>query len=188
MAMVRAMAALSVLVVKVKIIAYLFIGLMLSLLSACATNQAELPAVTPAQLSNNPESAMKGTELTWGGEVVSVKNEQDRTLLEILAYPLNSSGEPASGYTSIGRFLADRQGYLEPREFKAGSRVTVTGPFLGFRDGKVDEAFYRYPALDAQGLTLWPEQAINQFREPRVHFGIGVGSHGRSGVGIGVGF
>jgi len=145
-------------------------------------------SVTPAQLSSNPDSALKGTELVWGGEIISVKNQADRTLLEVLAYPLNSSGEAAASRASTGRFLADRKGYLEPREYKPGRRVTVKGPFLGYKDGEVDGIFYRYPALEARALTLWPEKTTNYFRQPRVNIGVGIGSHGRSGVGIGVGF
>jgi outer membrane lipoprotein len=171
-----------------RVIAHLAMGLMVAAFSACSTNNIQQSSVTPAQLSSHPGSGVKGTELIWGGDIVSVKNEVDRTLLEILAYPLNSSGEAVAGYTSTGRFLADRHGYLEAREYKAGRRVTVKGPFLGFKDGKLDEAFYRYPVLEAQELTLWPEQSINQYRQPRVNVGIGIGSHGRSGVSIGVGF
>lgn len=182
------MAALSILVVAVKFVAWLTRGLVIITLSACSTHNIQQPSVTPAQLSSNPDSAVKGTELTWGGDIVSVRNEVDRTLVEILAYPLNSSGEIATGYSSTGRFLADREGYLEPREYMAGRRVTVEGPFLGFKDGQVDDAFYRYPVLEARALTLWPEASINQYRQPRVNVGVGIGSHGRSGVSIGVGF
>lgn len=171
-----------------KTAARLATGLMIAVLSACSSNNIGQSSVTPAQLSSNPDSALKGTELTWGGEIISVKNEADRTLLEVLAYPLNNSREFVAGSASTGRFLADRKGYLEPREYKSGRRVTVEGPFLGFKDGEVDGVFYRYPALEARELILWPEQAINQFRQPRVNVGVGIGSHGRSGVGIGVGF
>lgn len=174
--------------VVVRLVAGLAVGLMIAALSACSSNSVRQPSVTPAQLSSNPDPELKGTELVWGGEIISVKNETDRTLLEILAYPLNSSGEAAAGRASTGRFLADRKGYLEPREYKPGRRVTVKGPFLGYKDGEVEGAFYRYPALEARELTLWPEKTTNYFRQPRVNVGVGIGSHGRSGVGIGVGF
>ena len=173
--------------VAVKIIACLAAGLLVATLPACTSNNIQQPVATPTQLSTSPGSAVKGMVLTWGGDIVSVRNEADRTLLEVLAYPLNTSGEVVTGYASMGRFLADRQGYLEPREYKAGCKVTVKGPFLGFKDGKVDGAFYRYPVLQAQELTLWPERSSMQYTKPRVGVGVGVGSHG-SGVSVGVGF
>jgi len=188
MALVWAVETLSVLVVMVRAVFYPFIVLIAVVLQACATHSIQQPVVSPAQLSSSPDLVAKGNELLWGGEIVSVVNESDSTLLEILAYPLKTSGEPATGYTSIGRFLADREGFLEPHEYPAGSRVTVKGPLLGFKDGKVDEAIYRYPALDAVELTLWPAEIMNQYHQPRVNVGFGIGSHGRSGVGIGVGF
>jgi len=171
-----------------RLLACLATGLVIATISACSTNNIQQSSATPAQFSSHPDSAVKGTELIWGGEIVSVRNEVDRTLLEILAYPLNSSGGIVAGYSSTGRFLADRQGYLEPREYVAGRRVTVKGPFLGFKDGQVDDAFYRYPVLEARELILLPEPSIEQYRQPRVNVGVGVGSHGRSGVSIGVGF
>lgn len=188
MARLWALGSLSLLVVAVRIFTWLVAGLMIAALSGCSSHPVQQQSVTPAQLSTNPDPELKGTELVWGGEIISVKNETDRTLLEVLAYPLNSSGEAVAGRASTGRFLADREGYLEPREYKPGRRVTVTGPFLGYKDGEVDGTFYRYPALEARQLTLWPEKTTNRFRQPRVNVGVGIGSHGRSGVGIGVGF
>ena len=182
------MGALSVLVVVMRIFACLVLGLMIAALSACASNDTGRSSLSPAQLSSRPDPDLKGTELTWGGEIISVKNETDRTVLEILAYPLNNAGETLTGRASTGRFLADREGYLEPREYKPGRGVTVKGPFLGYKDGEVDGAFYRYPALDARELILWPEKTTDYFPRPRVNVGVGIGSHGRSGVGIGVGF
>ena len=188
MAWLWALGSLSVLMVVVKVVACMAMGLMVVALSACSSNNMGQSSVTPAQLSSKPDAGLKGTELVWGGEILSVKNETDRTLLEILAYPLNNSGEAAAGRASTGRFLADRKGYLEPREYKPGRRVTVKGPFLGYKDGEVDGTFYRYPALEARELILWPEKTTDQFRQPRVNVGVGIGSYGRSGVGIGVGF
>ena len=188
MARLRALGSLSLLVVVMRFVSVLVAGLMIAAISACSSYPVQQQSVTPARLSSNPDPELKGTELIWGGEIISVKNETDRTLLEILAYPLNSSGEAVAGRASTGRFLADRKGYLEPREYKPGRRVTVKGIFLGYKDGEVDGTFYRYPALEARALTLWPEKKTNHFRQPRVNVGVGIGSHGRSGVGIGVGF
>ena len=159
------------------------------LLAACATDSSLQSAYpSPQQLSSHPGEASRGASLQWGGEIVAVENLQDRTLLEVLAYPLRSSGEPRTDREPLGRFLADNKGFLEPREYRPGRQLTVSGTLLGFRDGRIGDAFYRYPAWQVEMLTLWPEDTRTLQREPRVNLGIGVGSHGRSGVGIGIGF
>lgn len=160
------------------------------LITACATDSAlHRDQPNPAQLSADPDQAPRGAILQWGGEIIEVENFKDKTRLEILAYPLKDNGEPRTGKKPLGRFLADNNGYLEPREYLPGRRLTVSGILLGFKDGKVGDALYRYPALQVDSLTLWPEESAPLLeRQPRVNVGIGVGSHGRSGVGIGIGF
>ena len=160
------------------------------LLAGCATQQTvDSQGPTPAQLSTSKDQTIKGQYFTWGGTIVSVTNKSDRTVLEILAYPLSSSGEPQTGRQPSGRFLADRSGFLEPEEYEPGKRITVSGPLLGYKDGLVGESPYTYPALDAQELKLFQDiPEIYDNRRPRFNLGIGVGSHGRSSVGIGVGF
>ena len=136
--------------------------------------------------------AVKGQVLTWGGSIVSIKNLKDRTLLEVMAYPLASDGKPRTDLQSQGRFLADYPGFLEPTEYQPGRLVTVTGPMLGYKDGKVGDADYRYPALQANEMKLWDRQAAGRgWSRPAINVGVGVGSGGSSGwgnIGIGIGF
>lgn len=165
------------------------IGLLTFMLVGCSTTEvAQISGPTPQDLSRNPDQSLKGQETTWGGEIVSLRNEADRTIVEILAYPLSSSGEPLSDRNSLGRFLADRPGFLEPKEYTAGKRITVTGRLLGYKDGKVGETAYTYPVLEARDISLYQETQPRYYdQKPRVNVGVGVGSYG-SGVGIGIGF
>ncbi|MGV6827271.1 MAG: Slp family lipoprotein [bacterium] len=144
--------------------------------------------ITPGQLSGNHDLVARGSNLRWGGEIVSVENYASNTVLEIIAYPLNASGEPSVGQASTGRFLADRKGFLEPREYKPGRRVTISGPLLGFQDRPIGQTQVAFPALDAQQIQIWgdsPRQ--NTGIRPRVNIGVSGGSGGGR-VGVGVGF
>ncbi len=159
------------------------------LLNACTTTgTTNIPAVTPKSLSLSVDQSVKGQDFTWGGSVLSLKNLKDRSLLEVMAYPLDSNGQPDAGGTPLGRFLADYPGFLEPKEFSSGQLVTVTGPLLGYKDGKVGEADYRYPALQADQIKRWDVQPRHPDNKPRVHFGFGFGSGGYRNIGIGIGF
>lgn len=161
-----------------------------ALLAGCATMPGEggVDGVTPGQLAANKTLVEKGTSVTWGGEIVAVENFTGNTVLQVIAYPLKDSGEPRTDRASLGRFLADQQGFLEPREFRPGRRVTISGPLLGFQDREIGEAVLALPALDVQQLQLWTDTVgSDYYRQPRVNVGIGTGSYG-SGVGIGIGF
>ncbi len=94
--------------------------------------------------------------------------------------------------SSQGRFLADYPGFLDPAEYPVGKLVTVTGPMLGYTDGQVGDAFYRYPALRADELRGWEEETSSwRYPRPKVHVGVGIGGGSRGGwgnIGIGIGF
>ena len=162
------------------------------LLAGCQSSGGTLPpGPVPAQLSATADPSVKGQRLTWGGSVIRVKNLRDRTLVEIMAYPLDSEGRPRTGQPSQGRFIADYQGFLEPAEYPVGRLVTVTGPMLGYLDGKVGEADYRYPALQADEIRGWENRRSGSGVRPAVSVGVGVGggsSSGWSNIGIGIGF
>ncbi|WP_457672985.1 Slp family lipoprotein [Thiolapillus sp.] len=167
----------------------LFCLLVSALLAGCnSMGGTRIPEVTPGSLSDTADQSVKGRDFTWGGSVLSLKNLPDHTLVEVMAYPLDSQGQPDAGATPLGRFLADYPGFLEPVEFPSGQLVTVTGPLLGYRDGKVGEADYRYPVLQADQVKRWHEDSRQLQTRPNVHFGFGFGSGGYSNIGIGIGF
>jgi outer membrane lipoprotein len=159
------------------------------LICACTTarltpEQAALRAVTPTMAAAQP-SMHQGKRVEWGGLLIATHNRQNHTLIEILAYPLRTDGRPDLDNQPLGRFLAIREGYLEPLEFTTGKQLTVTGPITGTRQGRVGEGDYIYPTMDAGRLHLWPREAPS--RAPRLRFGLGVGSGG-GGFGAGIGF
>jgi outer membrane lipoprotein len=165
---------------------------MLLTLAGCASapkvTENAVRSVTPTQAAAT-EIGVRSRPLQWGGIIVETRNLEQTTELEILAYPLKSNGQPDLSASPTGRFIAQRPGYLERIDYRKGRRVTATGKLTERRTGQVGETAYTFPVLLADELVLWPEQSDRQAK-PRVNFGIGVGSGGRSwgGVGIGVGF
>jgi outer membrane lipoprotein len=162
------------------------------LLAGCASSpkvatDAER-GITPTQAVSQ-ETTGSATPLQWGGVIVETRNLSEATELQVLAYPLNSSGRPDVSDSPTGRFIVHQPGYLESVDYRKGRQVTATGRLTEKRPGKVGEAAYTFPVLQADELVLWPEQSERK-ANPRVNFGLGVGSGGRSwgGVGIGIGF
>ncbi|MDJ0740716.1 MAG: Slp family lipoprotein [Gammaproteobacteria bacterium] len=162
-----------------------------ALIAGCASTPPADTGPTPAEVR---DSGVAQSEVHWGGQIVKVKNLRDRTLIEVLALPLDSDGEPQIDETPQGRFIVDKSGFLEPHEYASGRLVEVRGRLNGFTDGTVGDSPYRYPVVVSERVRLWgdpPSEGVSS-GGPRIRpsIGVGVGSGGRSwgGVGIGIGF
>jgi len=128
-------------------------------LSACAST----PKPLQGEFSNLlPEDAAKrettGELVRWGGNIVRVEPQSQRSCFEVVAKPLSSSGRPQNVDRSEGRFIACRGGFYEPEVFKAGREITISGRIEGFETRKVGDFDYRYPRVAAEVVYLWPER------------------------------
>lgn len=135
-------------------------------LCGCATppvprslRESVTPGVSFKDVLARPE-AHAGEIVLWAGEVLSLKNEKDQTVVEVLQIPCNTRGTPRSREESEGRFLVAFQRYLDEAVYKAGRTVTVVGQVQGVRrqalgSGKAD---YAYPLLLGQYIYLWPRR------------------------------
>lgn len=141
---------------------------------------------TPAQVL---ASGKIGDAIHWGGRIVEIENLRERTRIEVLYMPLDHRGRPDPARRPQGRFIVERAGFLDPHEYALDRLLEVEGKLAGFVSGQVGDAAYRYPALRADRLELWPEVGSGQDgrSRPRVSIGVGASNHG-GGIGIGIGF
>ncbi len=161
------------------------------LLSACASGPTydrygADGTLTPGKVAAAPQMAA-GKQVLWGGVIMQTVNLKDRTQIEVLAYPLDSDTRPKIDDTSLGRFIIEKEGFLEPASYAAQRQVTVVGTVEGNLPGQVGESDYNFPRVTAGKLTLWPAYRESDTRS-NIHFGIGVGSGGSWGTGVGIGF
>lgn len=132
--------------------------------------------LTPKQVVD--ENVIQPDQIAmWGGMILSGKNYQSHTQLEVLAYPVDEEGRPDRDGDPMGRFILSHKGYLETATYAQGRWVTTIGPIRELRTGKVGETDYHYPVLDAQQLHLWPKQRSTTGPETQFHFGLGVIFH-----------
>ena len=85
---------------------------LLFLLTACASGpdfntMGVDPLLTPRGVTAKPQPAT-GKSVQWGGTIVSTANLQNSTQIEVLAYPLDSSGRPNTDGAAQGRFILER--------------------------------------------------------------------------------
>jgi len=137
------------------------------LLGACATVptplQGQFAAVSPRDAA---ASGGQGEVVRWGGEIINVDPRPEQTCFEILARELDGSARPVSRDPSDGRFLACRDGFYDPEEFKQGRNITVVGKLNGTERGKVGQFDYTYPKVAADTIYLWPKRSYSDYPYP----------------------
>ena len=144
--------------------------LVAGLLGGCATT-SEIPApvlentekVAFPQLAQNP-SAYEGQRIILGGEVIRAKLLADRTEIEVLELPLDSTDEPTRNRAaSQGRFLAyQTKAFLDPAILPPGTRVTIVGEGKAALRKQMDEAEYTYPVIESDYLKVWPVRMFDR--------------------------
>lgn len=128
-------------------------------LSACSSLPEELNASTEQVVTDYKAFAESQGEVTndvrLGGIIAKVDNFKDKTRLEIVNLPINTSGKPDIDQEPTGRFAVYFDGYLEPVAFSQGRLVTIVGKGAGEEEGKIGEHEYVFPLVKGQGYRLW---------------------------------
>lgn len=96
-----------------------------------------------------------GTQVRWGGSIVSVENRPAQTVLEIVARPLQDYGRPSEEGESEGRFLARYDGFRDPTIYKKGRSITVVGTIAGEEQRLIDKYAYVFPVVAVEHYYLW---------------------------------
>lgn len=133
-----------------------------TLLAACATVpqplQGNFATVTTAGAQ---QGGANGTQVRWGGDIISTEPGQQSTCFYVLAHPLDDQARPVrdnSNGNTQGRFVACRAGFYDPEVFKPGREITVTGAVQGIVTRKVGDYDYAYPRVEANVVYLWPKR------------------------------
>lgn len=118
-----------------------------------------------AQVREQPPQ-FRDTVVRWGGNIVSLRNERDHTVLEIIGRELDDEGRPQKEDRSLGRFLAKVPGFLDPAIYKPEREVTVHGRLEGVVEQAIGEFRYAYPLVRADEAYLWKPRPAPYRRRP----------------------
>lgn len=102
-------------------------------------------------------SKYDGTSVRWGGTIVEVKNEQNFTLVQVLAYPLSYTGRPKTREQSPGRFTIKSAKFLDPEVYEEEREITVAGTIKGDIERTIGNRTVRMPLLLGEAVYLWPQ-------------------------------
>jgi len=165
-------------------------ALMSLLLGGCATTVPGPPVPPGIDLSNAPAipSVIQSPEsfqnqgVRWGGNVVSVNNQNNSTLIEIIGRPLVGQGQPDLGRPSNGRFIAEIPGFVDPADYTKDSAITVIGNIDGSINRKIGDADYEFPKVTVASHQLW-NAVDSRFSRRAAYRGYGYG-YGGYGLGL----
>ncbi|GAB2808829.1 Slp family lipoprotein [Dyella kyungheensis] len=148
-------------------------------LAACAPAPIYKPspatvATAPNIVAQSPDR-YANADVIWGGTVVQVSNFPDRSEVEIVGYPLDSSQRPKlDNNGGWGRFVAVMPGFVEPFNYPTGALITLSGRITGTRPGNVGQATYVFPTVSVAQSHVWTPAEMEAGKS-NVSFGIGVG-------------
>ncbi len=154
---------------------FMFLSALLFVITGCATSSLNVEGVNRSVLPQmvQAENIYKGNKVLWGGIIIKTDVLKNSSQIEVLAYPVNENGVPMRSASAQGRFIIIQSGFLEPADYAAGRWVSVVGTVTDNIKGKVGEADYTYPAVQAQQLERWSE-SDDSGTKTRFHFGIGI--------------
>ncbi|MEE4173009.1 MAG: Slp family lipoprotein [Xanthomonadales bacterium] len=141
----------------------------LMILAGCSSTPEALKGnyapLEPAQASVRD----LGADVRWGGVILDARPDARQTCFEVLSRDLDRSYRPRAEDVTQGRFIACRDGFLDPEVFAKGREITLTGSLVAVDERQVGEFNYRYPVLTARFITMWPDRPdviINNYNDP----------------------
>lgn len=127
-------------------------------LAGCASQPKPLQGVfAPIAPRDATSTDATGQVVRWGGRIVQVEPQENRTCFEMISTRLDVYGRPywATDDTG-GRFIACRQGFYDPAVFEKNREVTFTGRVGGYENRRIGQYDYRFPRVEADVVYLWP--------------------------------
>jgi outer membrane lipoprotein len=127
-------------------------------LAGCATAPQPLQGqFTPLTPREAVERDSTGAVVRWGGRIVEVEPQPNRTCFQMISTRLDVSGRPYWASDDVGgRFIACRTGFYDPAVFEKNREVTFTGRLEGYDTRRIGQYDYRLPRVAADVVYLWP--------------------------------
>lgn len=134
------------------------LALATGLLAACASQPRPLQgAFAPMTPREAATADFTGALVRWGGRIVQVEPQPDRTCFEMISTRLDVHGRPYWATDDVGgRFIACRTGFYDPALFQQNREVTFTGRIAGYDTRRIGQYDYRFARVEADVVYLWP--------------------------------
>jgi starvation-inducible outer membrane lipoprotein len=157
---------------------YLFVVLLGAVLSvtACRTSRPArepLEPVPPAAALDRAPDRYRDQAFIFAGEIVSLLQAGDRTLIELELVAIDHRGRPFAPRRSSGRVFLRTGEPVAADEYLPGRGVTGVVRFVGLAQAAVDGDTATFPLLDL--LEHRVVRSLSGRGRPRFQFGLGFG-------------
>lgn len=133
----------------------------LFLLNACTSLPdviKNIPVIdVPYSVVTKDIDAYKNKQVRWGGVIIQTETEKEMSFVQILFYPLDSSGYPRLNQEPEGRFIIASTDFLDPAIYAKDRVITVAGMLSGSVERAVGNKKISIPFLLAKAIYLWPK-------------------------------
>ena len=131
----------------------LYLLLACLLLSACTGLPSAVENAPAMQLSYQQVSQdinnHKDTPVRWGGVIISVENQEQASLMQVVFHSLDYSGRPQLHKPGEGRFVVKSAEFLDPAIYAKDKEITVAGVITGDIERTVGKRIIQVPLLSA---------------------------------------
>ncbi len=152
--------------IQVQMLNLLMLGGLAAGLTACATSKGPQKSaqrersITFAKAMKDPD-AYKGANVVWGGRIADVISDPNKgpelVLSDIQLYALGK--EPVYGAKPQGFFIARSSGSLDPKIFRPGEVITLTGQIIGKAMQPGNEGQQDCPEVQMESVRFWELKA-----------------------------
>jgi len=98
-----------------------------------------------------------------GGIIITVENEQNLSLMQVMNYPLSDSGRPQLDKPYNGRFVVKTPEFLDPVIYKSDSEITIAGTLKGDIKRSIGKKILQIPLIEATTIYLWPSYDASDY-------------------------
>lgn len=153
----------------------------MSLLSSCSNLPAAIENPPLYDLSYSQATQQinhfTGAPVRWGGVIITVENEQNFSLMQVLNYPLSDWGRPQLDKPYNGRFVVKTPEFLDPVIYKSDSEITIAGTLKGDIKRSIGNKTLQIPLIEATTIYLWPSYDASDYYGYRPYGYSGFGLH-----------
>jgi len=130
------------------------------LVGGCASPPEHLRGDYAGPAPGAAEPGDVGARVRWGGQLLAVRPQNERTCFEILSRPLNAIARPRPADTTAAgsRFLACQRDFADPAAYRDSAAITVAGELEDFESRTIGEYEYRYPVVELGAVHVWPDR------------------------------
>lgn len=136
-------------------IVLLLAGLMASCAPLSRQVMSQVDETLTYQVVQKDPDRYVGKTVLWGGVITDITNKQNETDLKVRQAELDIEKRPKNLDRSVGRFIVQYPGFLDPAIYQAGRQITVAGKVVGKEILPLEGIQYSYPVILAKEIHLW---------------------------------